>query len=80
MFKNDLEILSCKNELMRDEHALTLHQTDRAHSDLYAIADELEILKVQIARLPSRAFVSRLALMGMGTLWALITAVALLVT
>jgi hypothetical protein len=65
---------------MRDEHAFKLRQVGQARGDLYAIADELEILKAQIARLPTRAFVSRLALMATGTLWALAVAVALLVT
>jgi hypothetical protein len=65
---------------MRDEHALKMRQIDQAHGDLYTVADELEILKAQIARLPTRAFVSRLALMATGTLWALAVAVALLVT
>lgn len=65
---------------MRDEHAFKLRQINQARGDLYAIADELEILKAQIARLPTRAFVSRLALMAAGTLWALTVAVALLVT
>jgi hypothetical protein len=65
---------------MRDKHALKMRQIDQAHGDLYTVADELEILKAQIARLPTRAFVSRLALMATGTLWALAVAVALLVT
>ncbi|MFL5266894.1 MAG: hypothetical protein ACJ8AH_09905 [Stellaceae bacterium] len=65
---------------MRDEHALKMRQIDHVRGDLYTIADELEILKAQIARLPTRAFVSRLALMATGTLWALAVAVALLVT
>jgi hypothetical protein len=65
---------------MRDEYAFKLRQIDQARGDLYAIANELEALKAQIARLPTRAFVSRLALMATGTLWALAVAVALLVT
>ena len=65
---------------MRDEHAFELRQIDQTRGDLYAIADELEILKAQIARLPTRAFVSRLALMATGTLWALAAAVVVLVT
>jgi hypothetical protein len=64
---------------MRDEYALKMHQIDQTRDDLYAIVDELEILKAQIARLPTRVFVSRLALIATGTLWALAGAVALLV-
>jgi hypothetical protein len=47
---------------MSDECTLTLRQVDQARGDLYAIADDLEFLKAQIARLaepglrqPSRA-------------------------
>jgi hypothetical protein len=56
----------------------TLRQIDQAWGDPYAIADELEVLKVQIAQFPSRSYVSRLALMATGTVWALIGFVALL--
>jgi hypothetical protein len=60
------------------EHRLTLRQVDQARGDLYAIADELEFLNVQLAALPDRAYVSRLALMATGSVWALIATVALL--
>ena len=56
---------------MPDDRQVTLHQIDQARGDLYAIADELEVLKLQIAQLPSRSYVSRLALMATGTVWAL---------
>ena len=65
--------------LMPDYNHFTLRQIDQARGDLYAIADEIEALKVQIAGLPSRGYVSRLALMATATVWALI-AVALIVT
>jgi hypothetical protein len=58
----------------------TLRQIDQARGDLYGIADEIEVLKKQIAQLPSRAYVSRLALMATSALGALIGAVALMVT
>ena len=57
---------------MPDDRQFTLRQIDQARGDLYAIADELEVLKLQIAQLPSRSYVSRLALMATGTVWALI--------
>ena len=60
------------------EHRLTLRQVDQARGDLYAIADELEFLKVQLAGLPDRACVSRLALMATGSVWALIVAAAMI--
>jgi hypothetical protein len=47
--------------------------------DLYAIEDEIEALKLQIASLPSRAYVSRLALMATARVWAGIMAAAMLV-
>jgi endonuclease YncB( thermonuclease family) len=54
-----------------------LRQIDQARGDLYAIADELEVLKLQIAHLPSRSYVSRRAQTATGTVWALIATVAL---
>jgi len=60
------------------EHRLTLRQADQARADLYATADELEFLKVQRAAFPDRAYVSRLALMATGSVWALIVAVAMI--
>ena len=47
-----------------DEHTFTLRQADQARGDLYAIADDIEFLKVQLARLPTRqelAHLTRLA-------------------
>ena len=46
-------------------------QIDQARGDLYAIANELEFLKAQIAQLPS-AYASRLALIATSAVWALI--------
>jgi hypothetical protein len=60
------------------EHHFTLRQVDQARGDLYAIADEIEILKLQIANLPTRAYVSRLVLVATGSVWALIVAVAMI--
>ena len=60
------------------EHRFAVHQVDQVRGDVYAIAEEIEILKLQIASLPTRAYVSRLALMATGSVWALIVAVALL--
>jgi hypothetical protein len=60
------------------EHRLSLRQVDQVRGDLYAIADEVEFLKVQVAALPDRAYLSRLALMATGSVWALIVAVAMI--
>jgi len=39
---------------MTDERSFTLRQMDQARGDLYGIADDLEFIKVQLARLPTR--------------------------
>jgi hypothetical protein len=49
---------------MLDARQLTLCQIDQAGGDLYAISDDLEFLKVQLAQLPARAYVCRLAWMA----------------
>ena len=43
---------------------LTLRQADAARADLYAIHDELEIIQQQLARLPTRRDVARVALIA----------------
>jgi hypothetical protein len=47
---------------MLDEHSLTLRQLDQTRCDLYALQDELEFLKIQLARLPTRKDLARMAL------------------
>jgi hypothetical protein len=49
---------------MPDEHALTLRQADQARSDLYAIGDELDFIKGQLARLPTRKEMAQTALLA----------------
>ena len=39
---------------MPDEHQFTLRQIDQARGDLYAISDDLDFLKAQLSRLPTR--------------------------
>ena len=43
---------------------LTLRQADQARADLYAIHDELEIIHQQLARLPTRRDILRIALIA----------------
>jgi hypothetical protein len=43
---------------------LTLRQADQARADLYAIDDELQIIKEQLARPPTRRDMARLALIA----------------
>ena len=63
---------------MSDEHTLTLRQADQTRGDFYAIADELEIVKMMLTRLPNRAYISRTVLMATASVWALVGGVALL--
>jgi hypothetical protein len=64
---------------MADEHTLTWHQIDGTRGDLYAISEEIEVLKMQLAQLPIRAYVSRTVLMATASIWALIGVLALVV-
>ena len=55
---------------MPDEHQLFLRPADpprsnRARDDLYGLRDDLDFIKVQLAQLPTRNDVWRVALMGM---------------
>ena len=43
---------------------LTLRQADAARADLYAIHDELEIIHQQLARLPTRRDIARIAVIA----------------
>jgi hypothetical protein len=56
---------------MPDERQFTLRQVDQARGDLYAIADDLEFLKVQVTRLPTRKELAQTALLGTLTASAL---------
>ncbi len=47
---------------MPDERPFTLRQIDQARSELYAIADDLDFIKSQLARLPTRKEVAQTAL------------------
>jgi hypothetical protein len=46
------------------ERPLSLRQADQARADLYAIHDELDFIKAQIARLPTRKDLVRIALLS----------------
>jgi hypothetical protein len=61
------------------ENRLALRQADQARGDRYAIGgDDLDFVKSQLAGLPSRAWLARMGLIGFGSVWALIAAVALI--
>ncbi len=48
-----------------DEDQLSLRRSDQLRDDLYGIQDDLNFIKVQLARLPTRNEVWRAALLGM---------------
>ena len=59
---------------MPDERPLTLRQIDQARGDLYGIADDLEFIKTQLARLPTRKEMAQIALLVTLTTAALVLA------
>ena len=48
-----------------DEEQLSLRQADQIRGDRYGIQDDLDFIKVQLARLPTRNEVWRAAMLGM---------------
>jgi len=48
-----------------DEERLSLRQADQIRGDLYALQDDLDFIKVQLAQLPTRNEVWRAAMLGM---------------
>ena len=63
---------------MIPEDRLTLRQADQAGEDFAEILDELDFVKLQLSRLPTRAWLSRMALMGFASLWALLAVTLLM--
>jgi hypothetical protein len=57
---------------MPDEHTLTLRQADQAPADFAAIEDELDFIKGQLARLPTRKEMPQTALLATLTASALV--------
>jgi hypothetical protein len=51
--------------------AITLRQADQAGSDFAAIEGDLQFIMGRLARLPSRAWLSLMGLIGFGSVWAL---------
>jgi hypothetical protein len=49
---------------MPDEDQLSLRQADQIRGDLYELQDDLDFIKVQLARLPTKNEVWRAALVG----------------
>jgi hypothetical protein len=63
-FRNEVGHLTVvwQNVRMPDEHPFTLRQADLARADFAAIADDLDFLKAQLARIPTRKELARTAL------------------
>jgi hypothetical protein len=59
------------------ERRLTLRQADQAREDFAALLDELDFVKSQLSQMPNRAWLSRMLLLGFGSLWTVFGAVAL---
>src|ERR1700732_917062 len=48
-----------------DEEQLSLRQADQIRGDLYGLQDDLDFIRVQLLRLPTRNEVWRAAMLGM---------------
>ncbi|MGC1889823.1 MAG: hypothetical protein WA709_27650 [Stellaceae bacterium] len=59
------------------DYPLALRQADQARSDFATIENDLQFLMSQLARLPTRAYLSRMLLLTTASLWALLGAAAL---
>ena len=62
---------------MLDEYSLTLRQADQARCDFAEISDELDLIKSQLARLPTRKEMARTTLLAMTSGAALTTLLVL---
>ena len=58
-------------------YPLTLRQADEARSDFYAIQDDLDFIKAQLAQQPDRTWLARMGLLAFGSVWALLALVLL---
>ena len=59
---------------MSDENTFTLRQIDQARGDLYAIGEDLDFIKGQLVRLPTRKEMAQTALLATLTASALVLA------
>jgi hypothetical protein len=63
---------------MTDENSLALRQADQARADVAALESEIEVLQAQLALLPTRKELARLALLA-STSGAALTTVLMLI-
>jgi hypothetical protein len=61
---NRVTILWHTGRMPPDEDQLSLRQADQIRGDLYGIQDDLDFIKVQLARLPTKNEVWRAAMLG----------------
>ena len=59
------------------EYNLTLRQADQARGDFGTLLDELDFVKWQLSRLPTRAYFCRMLLVTTASVWAILAALAL---
>jgi hypothetical protein len=57
---------------MTYEHSFPLRRAEQARSNVHAIADDVELLKLQLARMPTRMEMARLVLLATFTTAALV--------
>ena len=63
---------------MAEERTLTLYEIADARGALDTLGKEIEVLKMQLVRLPSRAFLCRTLLTATTPIWALLGVLLLL--
>jgi hypothetical protein len=59
-------------DLTNDPEYLTRRQADQAREDFATLLDELDFLKMQLSRVPTRRWLSRMALISFASIWALL--------
>jgi hypothetical protein len=62
------------------EYRLTRRQADQARNDFATILDELDFVQARLSRLPTRTWLSRMMLLGFGSVWLLLAVMTLLLT
>ena len=63
---------------MSEMHTLALYTASQVRTDIAALESELEVVHIQLARLPTRGYLCRMLLLAMAGTWALLIALALL--
>jgi hypothetical protein len=62
---------------MPDKNILALRQADQARTDFALLENHLEIIMGQLARVPTRAYLSRTLLLATASIWALLAVLLL---